>query len=88
MMGSHVPVQVVLGHLTPSHVLLFDYPRFCAKLTGFSKASTLPQPHADVVLATEVHAYSPPEAVLTQQYNAAADIWALGVIRLAAWDVP
>eukprot|EP00892_Ulva_mutabilis_P001876 jgi/Ulvmu1/1168/UM107_0042.1 len=72
--------QVVHGTLNPSHVLIFDYPRFCAKLTGFSKAVVLAEPYTDTQLATDIHSYSPPEAVFEWQHNAAADIWAYGCL--------
>lgn len=71
-------LQVVHGQLLPEHVLLFDYPQFCAKLTGVGKSTMLARPYEDTLRASDIHSYSSPEAVLQHQFNAASDIWALG----------
>lgn len=73
-----VRLQVVHCQIMPEHVLLFDYPQFCAKLTGIGKSAMLARPYEDSLRASDVHSYSAPEAVLQHQCNAASDIWALG----------
>lgn len=77
-------LQVVHGQILPEYVLLYDYPQFCAKLTGFGKSAMVPRPYEDVLLASDLTSYSSPEAVTQQQHNAASDMWSFGAASTAA----